>query len=498
MVPSRFSLSPAQAGGWTRPLLTRPGPETAALGAVVVLAVALGWIIARYDGFGAGIGTVALVTAGALAALAVIRIGPVACIVAFTAFAATGYRPEIAEVGGAHIYPSDVFYVGLVGWWLLAVIGRAQQWFPDPRPRIGFGKIPALLLFGYVALTFVHVANSNPAGLEDSVIGWLRFVQTASIALLVATLIGRERDVRIVLASLALAGVVAVALAAGNVDGLLSDRARSDLGPNALGMVAGLTLLIGAFGAVTPKMRYRIAIVAAGVLGLVLAKSVASFVATGLALALGAGLTMAVPGAQRPIRLALGAIVAGVVVFSAVQAFRPEVLPGSDHFEESSAAHRVVVGAAGLEIFERNPLIGVGWRQSSEPDVIGDREVVNDVRRRFQEVRPSLFPDVRPTSVHSSYVQILAELGLVGFALFTALIAAIAASAWKLLRSLDRNDKLWREAWAMSMGLVLVLVWLNDNPLFGGQPETEIMALLLGALAATSRICARRQERTRT
>jgi len=38
--------------------------------------------------------------------------------------------------------------------------------------------------------------------------------------------------------------------------------------------------------------------------------------------------------------------------------------------------------------------------------------------------------------------------------------------------------------WFMAWGLVLVAVWLNDNPLYGGQPEPVIPALLVGAIAA--------------
>jgi hypothetical protein len=42
------------------------------------------------------------------------------------------------------------------------------------------------------------------------------------------------------------------------------------------------------------------------------------------------------------------------------------------------------------------------------------------------------------------------------------------------------------------MSLVLVLVWLNDNPLYGGQIETTLIPLGVGILAALSRIVGRR------
>ena len=86
-----------------------------------------------------------------------------------------------------------------------------------------------------------------------------------------------------------------------------------------------------------------------------------------------------------------------------------------------------------------------------------------------------------------TYIQLLADLGLVGFSLFVALVVAIATRVRELLRRLGPRSELWPPAWAMSLGLVLVIVWVNDNPLFGGEPETVVPALLIGALAATSR-----------
>ena len=177
-----------------------------------------------------------------------------------------------------------------------------------------------------------------------------------------------------------------------------------------------------------------------------------------------------------------------IVVFGLVQVVRPEAIPGSEAFRSGSAAHRLVVGAAGLEVFERNPVIGVGWRGSDSPRVIGDRDVVADVRQRFPDVRPIFYPDVNPTSVHNTYIQILADLGLVGFALFVVLLTAIALRARSLLRRLGRAHELWPYAFAISLGLLLVLIWHNDNPLYGGQLDTVLPALLVGGLAAISRL----------
>lgn len=465
--------------------------DASALAAVGLVAIGLGWIVVRFDGFEAGIGSAILVTVAGVACLAVILAGPVACLAAIAALTISGVQPQLAETGGVEVTLVDVFYLGLVCWWLWRAIGRAQTPDPAPRPRVSFGQPIAIALFVYVCLTFFQVAGSNPDALFDSIVSWLRLAATLSIAFLAASVIETRREVRIVLGAVAVAGVGAVIFAAAGADGSLADRVGGALGPNALGLVSGLLVVIAAFGAVTTMPAFRIVLVVAGVAGLLLAKSVASFVAVGLVLALAVALAGRPSPAQRVTRPVLALVAAGLLVFALVQLVRPEVMPGSEGFRSSSASQRIVLGAVGLEVFERNPVIGAGWRQSSDPAVIGDREIVSDVRRRFPDARPLFYPDVSPASVHNTYVQVLADLGLIGFGLFAALIVMIGVGAWRLLRDLDRGDELWRQAWAVSLGLVLLLVWLNDNPLFGGQVETILAALLVGILAASSRIHAR-------
>jgi O-antigen ligase len=470
--------------------------DAAALGGVGVLAVALGWLVVRFDGFDAGIGHAVLVTVGASACLAVILSGPIACLAAIAALTVGGIQPPLAEVGGIEATLADIFYVGLVGWWLRSVIVRAQWPGRDVRPRVVFGQRIAVALFVYVCLTFFHLAGSAPEALSDSIVSLLRVSATLSIAFLAASAIETKRDVQIVLGAMAIAGVGAVVFAAVDAGGLLADRAGGTLGPNALGLVSGLLLVIAAFGAVTTKAPYRMVLVVAGIVGLLLAKSVASFVAVGLALAIGASLAGRPSATQRVTRTVFALALAGVAVFTLVQFFRPEVTPGSVDFRGSSASQRIMLGAAGLEIFAQDPIIGAGWHQSSSPTVIGDRDVAGEIRQRFPEARDVFYPDITPTSVHNTYVQVLADLGLVGFTLFVSLIAAIGLGGWRLLRQLNPGDDLWREAAMMSVSLLLLLVWFNDNALFGGSPPLTVGALLVGTLAATARICAPKPSRT--
>jgi O-antigen ligase len=181
------------------------------------------------------------------------------------------------------------------------------------------------------------------------------------------------------------------------------------------------------------------------------------------------------------VAIALGA------AYGLASAIRPQNLPHSEGFEQSTTWHRTVVGAAGVELAVRNPVIGVGWRRSSEPHVIGDPDLTREVRARFHGTREAFFPDAEPTSVHNVYVQVAAELGLVGFGLLVAVLVMFGRDVGRLFRRIPRGTQAWTQLWFLAWAVVLVFVWYNETPLFGGQPETVVLASLVGAIAGLSR-----------
>ena len=464
--------------------------ELAALAGVAVLAAALGWTVAHFDGFGTDVGSAALVTAGGIACVAVIAAGAVACLATVTVLSVAGLLPVIGHFGGVDITLADLFYVALVGWWVAGASQRAQASRSSPQARIAFGQGVAIAFLAYAGLTLLKVATSDPGNFTDAVVSWLRLVQSASLAWLAASVLETRRDLRLLVGAVTLGGLIAIvaALAEG---GALTARAHGTLtSPDILGLVSGFVLMIGAFGGLTADARTRILLVVAGLVGLVLGKSVAAFVATGFAVALGLALASAAPAmaAQRARQTVLAVALAGVAVFGILSFLRPEENPSSPQFTQSSAYARIVLGTAGLEIFADHPVIGAGWRESSSPRLISDRAINLELRQLYPNTNPSFYPDVTPTSVHDTYIQILADLGLVGFLLFVGMILAVGARVAALLRRVGRAHVLWPVAWTMSLCLLLVLVWLNDNPLYGGQPETVVPALFIGALAAMSRM----------
>ena len=152
---------------------------------------------------------------------------------------------------------------------------------------------------------------------------------------------------------------------------------------------------------------------------------------------------------------------AAIVVFTLIQVFRPEQREIED-FNDRSATQRLVVAAAGIEIFERNPIVGVGWRPEHGTEVIGDREIATEVRRQFPDARPTFFPDVTPASVHNTYIQILADLGMIGFSLFAALLIAQPCGSSRSCGASGAND-LYPETFAMSLCLLAAVIWHNET-----------------------------------
>jgi O-antigen ligase len=490
---SRFSTAALASSGRTGrlgPRLREGSWRALGLVCLVLLSVAVGRDVAALGGDEPRLGPVLLAVAAASACAVLVAIGPVLCLAAIGGLAAAGWLPVLGKFGGVDLTLADVFYVGAVAGWASGALKVSTNAASPTRAGSLIPQLPAILFLAFAGLTLWHVQVVDPSELDDSLISWLRLVQTASLGWLAAAVIRTKWDVTMVFAVTALGGTVAVGLAlesavSGGGD-LLVERYGATFGANELGLVSGLLLVLAAVAGLGRHTGQRVVLGATGLVGLLLAKSVGAFIATGLALAVGASLAHRGGQLQRATRAVVALTIAGVLVFGLVQFLRPSSAPTDAGFRESSASQRIIVGAAGLEVFERNPVIGAGWRRSDSPTVIGDAEIGSELRSRFPGAKQDFFPDVSPTSVHNAYVQILADLGLVGFALFAAALASLGLGIARVLRRV-RDRELWPQAWCACLGLVLILLWLNDNPLYGGQVETLLLALLVGIVAAIGR-----------
>ena len=93
-------------------------------------------------------------------------------------------------------------------------------------------------------------------------------------------------------------------------------------------------------------------------------------------------------------------------------------------------AQRTVLLYVGGRVWADNPVVGVGWHGTDEYENLAP--YVDDAKRKFPEQDPQSFPSPRqPFGVQSLYVEALADLGLIGFALLVAWFGAALAVAWR-------------------------------------------------------------------
>jgi O-antigen ligase len=458
----------------------------------------LGLGVSMSDGFGESLGSALLIVCVAAACLAVILMGPVACLIGVSAVQIVGFMPVLMSIGRVDVTLADVFYAGLVGWWLTRLALDRRQ--PESRRKVRLEEWGVVLFLAYIGVTTLAVRLSEPELFATSAVSWIRLVQTASLAWLAASVIQTMRELQLLITALALAATASIGLAAGDalLSGVhLSGRYGGLLGPNALGLVSGLLIMMAVVGGAGSRMPHRAALGAIGLLGLVMSKSQGALVGTAVVLALALATTEASgrsgawgvrATAKRLNRSVLAAACAGLVIFAGILLLRPESIPTSSKFHESTVYHRIIVGTGGLEIFSQHPLLGVGWRRSDSPAVIASTDVADKLRRRFSTPTETFYPDTQITSVHNTYVQLLAELGLVGATLFGLAVWGVGRRVLAHLRNLTRGSGAWRQARFFTFGALLSLIWLNDNPLYGGQPETVLLAVVLGSLFALARL----------
>jgi len=463
----------------------RPRSE-AGFGAIAVSAavvVAAGWAAANSPGailLALGAGVVAVVAATLGFGRAAWSAAAVAGLAAF------GWTPAIATLGPLDLRTVDVLTALLV----IRTFSRRRAW-------TGVVPLQRLAVFiGVMGFSILMVAVRDGSGVSDTAVSWLRLLATASLAWLIPAVIRSKRDLKLVLGAFAVAGVAAVGYAVLTIGS--ADRASSLAGPNSLGLVAGILVIMARY-APLPNRMVQLGLALAGGTGLLLSKSIGSAAATGAALIV-AGVIGSRSRAQAgavPLRFGGRILVAGVLLVSFVAALRPGDLPGSPGFAQSSTAIRLSVGYAGLRLFAHQPLTGVGWQQSGRPEVLRDPQLLAEVESRFAGIRG--YEDLRYgdasliTSVHNMYVQVLAESGIFGFLALLWLLAGIATAVRTLLRRID-DPWLFGVTRFLALALVVVVVWWNDNPLFGGQVESILAFTFLGILGALPRLVAEQKE----
>lgn len=411
------------------------------------------------------------------------------------------YQPELGVGLGSTTVDVRLSDVAL----LVVLVTAAIAWSRGAGAGIRGARIlwvAGIALLGWLAFQAFRPASLDDPDFADHLVSYLKLVEYALLALAVPLLVRRERDLAIAVGGIVLWAGVAVVVALAQFFGLdvfgawnPGWRQPSFLGHHDLAALSAIAVALAAAGILAARSRIPAAALfplalAAGVLGLVVAGSVAAAggFAAGAAAAWLASRRRFVPSLRRV--AALAAVVA--VVAAGVTAVRGDALEDFLRFlgvrgDEppqgvETYSQRAVLAYIGLRIFADHPVAGVGWQRSASPEVF--EPYVPDARERFPDVVELAFPaEGREWGVQNLYVQMLADAGVIGLVLLLLVGAAGLVLAW---RAAARAPTLW----ATGAGLLVVCALLTlagewaSLGIVAGIPLQAATSLLLGLAAA--------------
>jgi O-antigen ligase len=303
----------------------------------------------------------------------------------------------------------------------------------------------------WIALEIAFRAGSNGYPWQTHSVTAAKFFEYALLAPAVVLLVRRRADLQlllgVVVAWSTLATFVGLLQFFGAnifVSGATGGRQLSFLGFHDFGALSAAALAVGMVTIALPALGLdrRIGRLGAlsGSLGVILSAPLTAVVGLGLA----AAALVLIAQQRRELNLRHLVVVAAILAVTAAGAvaMRGDQLDvvlrlvGIETHQQTSTnvesyAHRSVLAWIGWQMFLDHPLTGVGWEASGDPSRY--MQYVPAARKRFPNEPDLAFPSPnRSYGVQNLYVQVLADLGVVGLLLLAALFAA---GAWLAVRA---------------------------------------------------------------
>ncbi len=416
-------------------------------------------------------------------------------------FLHVSYQPGVSVGFGSttiNAYLSDFAGLAVV---LVAVLEGVRNGFAPLSPALMLWVALALFLawlFIEVGLGHQHAASYS---WRTHGVTAAKFAEYALLAPSVPLLLRRLRDVLLPAWSLVLwsgfaTGVGIAQFFGANIflAGTVGHRQASFLASADFAALSGAALLVGIVGLALPRARLGRALtwsaLATGVLGMIVAGALASVLGLGTALvALGVVLVLR---RKVDVRRLAGAAAAALIVLGGAIAIRGTDLEAFAHFlgakhqpKSSQAkvqtyAHRTLLTWIGWQIWKSHPLTGVGWEGSAEPVNFGP--FLPAAHRHFRNESPLAFPGSAPDrryGVQDSWVQALADLGVVGFVLW---VGVFASAGWVALRNASALG-----IYALMSTLLLAWLWTAQGYV-AGIPLDALTWLTFGLAATRLRV----------
>lgn len=161
-----------------------------------------------------------------------------------------------------------------------------------------------------------------------------------------------------------------------------------------------------------------------------------------------------------------------------------------------SWSQRLIFVYVGGRVFLDRPVLGTGWWGNLPPSEYAS--FLPDARRRFPDQPARYFPPAAgPFIPQQTFDQVAYELGIVGIALFLALLATAGREAVRSVRG-------WLPGDADELAAYLAVPWLASlvgavagSALFGGTPMAALFWLTFGLIGALSVLAASSSRRAR-
>ena len=417
-------------------------------------------------------------------------------------FLHVSYQPGVAVGFGSttvNAYLSDFVVLAVV---LAALAEGVRRGFAPLAPGRTLWLTAGLFTaWIFAAVVYGHLHSAAYAWRTHGVTA-AKFAEYALLAPAVPLLLRRARDLLLPMWSLAVWSAFATGVGIAQffgadifLAGTVGRRQASFLSSADFAALSGATLLLGVVALAVPLARDArlpgaIATLS-GVLGMIVAGAVASVLGFATALAVLAVLLFLrrplAPHVVTSIAAVAAVVVVGVVAIrgSDLDAFARFLgaSPGKARAKPAkvqSYAHRTLLAWIGWRIWTDHPLLGVGWEGSAEPDNFV--RYLPAAHRRFPDEAPLAFPSAAPDrryGVQNSWIQALADLGVFGFVLWTAVFAVAAWLAGRAAVALGSATALY------ALLSIALLVWLwTAQGFVAGIPLDALTWLTLG-LAAT-------------
>jgi len=418
------------------------------------------------------------------------RLGPRWCLAGLVATTTIGWYTVSKSVGRVNLRLTDIPFVALLVW---AVVIRVRR---GPR-RVDVGQAALTAFIGVLLLSLLPVLATSPHEFAGNFVSWARLAETFGIVWLVPYALDRPGDRRFIMKVVVVSCTAAVgwAILQAGIHGQLGERlATRQEGPDTIGLIGAILAVTVLYGSVPRRRWPRLALFALAVVAIALSHSVGSIVAAGLVIGLAPLPRSSNRRRWSGLLLPLRVLLLVIALIGIVVALRPANLPGASSFGSGTTQARLIYATDGIEQLQRNPLLGVGFQRSQLPQNVADPSIVADLHRRFPTVANSVFPDPQACndpstagscdtgSVHDAYIQVGAESGAIGCVVLVLTVWAMARRIHVARRRVPGTEFDASLRWALLM-LITVMIWWNDNPLFGAQPETVFAALALGVVA---------------